>query len=282
MSWITLAVIALLLFGLSRILYIRASAQEAIPEDRFLRSLYLAGLLTMSPLVALEWNKFAVGNMYAGILLGLLSAVGSLALYRAVSVASPSIVNVIVGLNFVLPLVVGLALLKEHLTSLQFIGLALALTTIMISTLLDTVGQGHGYKCLSIRGVVYAFITFLTWGMLGIAVKVLYTAEILRSVAQSLWFMYLSGLAVIALLHRSSRSEPMSRLGLLAGILSSIGSYLVTLCYAIGEISVTALITRFSYLLPTVYSLVTSCEKMDRKKILVLVLSVASVVLLSI
>ncbi len=283
MDWIALAVVALFLFGASRILYIKASAQEAIPEDKFLRSLYFAGLATMSPLALAEWHRFTIGNIYSGIVLGLLSVLGSLALYRAVSVSSPSIVNVIIGLNFIIPLVVGLLVLKEKLTYLQTIGLALALITIILSTLFDII-QEKERKSLTLKGLAYTLITFFTWGLLGVAVKFLYNLDILQSVSQCLCIMYLSGLVTITVLHRTRENsiiESISKLGIAAGLLSSVGSYLVTLCYAIGEISITALITRFSYLLPAAYSLATSCEKLTYHKIVILALSIISVVLLS-
>ncbi len=283
MDWPVLAIVALVLFGFSRILYIRASAQYAVPEEKFLKSLYLAGLLTMSPLIILERRELSLGNIYAGIILSMLSVAGSLAMYRAVALSSPSMVNVIVGLNFLMPLIVGLVALQEKLTYIQLLGLALALITIALSMIIDikySIRDEENGRATR-RGIVYAFVTFFTWGMLGILVKAMYISNILNSIPQCLWAMYLSGLAVLYLIHRGVEAQGMSRLGIAAGVLSSLGSYLVTLCYAVGEISVTALITRFSYLLPAVYSLATSCEKASPLKILVIVLSVISLILLS-
>ncbi len=284
MEYALYALIAMLLFGLSRIMYIRASAQSAAAEQSFLLPLYVTGALLLLPIGLLE--KVSLGDILSGLLLASLSLTGAVSLYRALRVSSPSIVNVIIGLNFLIPVAYGLVALQERLTPIQLAGLALALAVIGVSTFgeLKTVKRPLIQSKLS--GIAYTMLTFLTWGLLGVAVRVLSDLKLMLNITATLGLMYLFA-TLLMLAARQVQSHVILRdkknivRGVAAGVLGATGSLLSAYCYAYGNITITALILRFSYIVPVTYAILALREKVDLIKTATLALSIPAVILLT-
>ncbi len=285
MEYALYALIAMLLFGLSRIMYIRASTQSAAAEQSFLLPLYVTGALLLLPIGLLE--KVSLGDILSGLLLASLSLTGAVSLYRALRVSSPSIVNVIIGLNFLIPVAYGLVALQEKLTPVQLAGLALALAVIGVSTFgeLKTVKRPLIQSKLS--GIAYTMLTFLTWGLLGVAVRVLSNLKLMLNITATLGLMYLFA-TLLMLAARQAQSHVILRdkkniaRGVAAGVLGATGSLLSAYCYAYGNIAITALILRFSYIVPVTYAILALREKVDLIKTATLALSIPAVILLTV
>ncbi len=282
MYWIYLAIVALVLFGISRTLYIIASRAKNIPEWIFLISLNSTAIVVaLIMLLALSIDKLYIDSIIIGTVLGLLSTAGAISLYRANATCSPSLVNIILGMNFILPLLVGIVFLEEKLSLYQSIGLILVVSTIVISAV---EGVKYSNRKFKLSGISYALITFFTWGSLGIIIKISKMLNILHNFITCLLFMYIIETSILLVVYRRDirhiKHTEILVPGTLAGIFSCVGSYMAIICYAIGEISITSLILRFSFIIPTFFSFLYYRE-FNILKIFLTILSIISVVLLS-
>ncbi len=279
-QWVYLAIIALVLFGTSRTLYVVGSRYGK--ESTFMILLNAtAALLSLIMILILQKTSISVGDIICGASLGILSAAGAVSLYRANALASPSIVNIILGLNFVIPLLVGILVFRERLNIYQYIGLMIVISTIFLSiSELFKKSNHHNY---SIIGILYSLITFFAWGFLGVLVKFFRIVNLLTNFPFCIFLMYIFELIALTLYYRSfdRASNNVLIASTLAGACSCIGSYLALICYAIGEISITSLILRFAFIIPTLYSMIV-LRDFDKLKIILLCLSVLSVLLISI
>jgi len=275
--WIYLAIIALLLFGTSRTLYIIGSRYGN--EGTFLIILNLtATLLSLSILFILRQTNINMGDLVCGASLGALSVIGAISLYRANAVSSPSLVNIILGLNFIIPLIIGISIFKERLDIYQYIGLMIIILTILLSI---TEAFKNSKQGLNMIGLAYSLITFFTWGFLGVLVKFFKLIGLLGNYPFCIFLMYLFELILLSIYYRDKKIDKnVSIIGASAGACSCIGSYLALICYAIGEISITSLILRFAFIIPTVYSMIV-LKDFNKLKIVLLCLSILSVVLVS-
>ncbi|NPA23215.1 MAG: EamA family transporter [Crenarchaeota archaeon] len=278
MRWIYLAIISLVLFGTSRTLYIIGSRYGS--ESAFLIILNaVATLLSLLIIFILGRTSINIGDLLCGTSLGTLSAVGAVSLYRANATSSPSLVNIILGLNFIIPLIVGLLIFKERLDFYQCVGLYIVILTILLS-MYEALRGPENY--LNVIGIAYALVTFFSWGFLGVMVKVFRIMGLLTNFPFCIFLMYLFELTLLVCYYR--RRESVNRdvlaASVLAGACSCVGSYLALICYAVGEISITSLILRFAFIIPTLYSMIR-LRDFDKLKIVLLCLSTASVVLIS-
>ncbi len=285
MEYAIYALIAMLLFGLSRIMYIRASTQSTAAEQSFLLPLYVTGALLLLPIGLL--GRVSPGDVLSGLVLATLSLTGAISLYRALRRSSPSIVNVIIGLNFLVPVIYGLVALQERLTLTQTAGLILALIVIGISALDEMRATRKTLLYGKLSGIGYTMLTFLTWGLLGVAVRVLSDLQLMLNITATLGLMYLFAI-ILMLPARQIQSHVMLRdkknivRGITAGILGATGSLLSAYCYAYGNITVTALILRFSYIVPVTYAIIALRERINLTKIVTLALSIPAVILLTV
>jgi len=280
--WIYFAIIALILFGLSRTLYIIASRSEDIPEWLFLITLNTtATIVSTIILISKIPESITFESIIVGIFLGLLSTSGAISLYRANATCSPSLVNIILGMNFIIPLTVGIFMLNERLNIYQYVGLIFVILTVILSTI---EGLREGNRKFKISGILYALITFFTWGLLGVIIKIAELVHILHSYITCLLFMYIVETISLVVYYRRHISYIRNILtyipGIIAGIFSCVGSYLAIICYAIGEISITSLILRFSFIIPTLFS-IFHYREFGLYKLFLIVLSIISIVLLS-
>jgi len=249
-------------------------------EGTFLIILNLtATLISLIMIFILGATSINIGDIICGASLATLSVTGAVSLYRANAISSPSLVNIVLGLNFIIPLAVGILVFKERLDTYQYTGLIIVLITIILS-IVETFRERK--YCMSILGLVYSLVTFFTWGFLGVVVKFFKLVKLLTNYPFCLFLMYLFELTLLLAYYRDKhlKSKRTVTAGALAGTCSCVGSYLALICYALGEISITSLILRFAFIIPTIYSMIV-LKDFNRLKIILLCLSVVSIVLLS-
>ncbi len=270
--------ISLFLFGTSRTLYIVGSRYSN--EGTFLIILNLtATLLSLLILFILGETRINIGDLICGASLGALSVTGAISLYRANATSSPSLVNIILGLNFIIPLIIGLSIFREKLNIYQYAGLIIVILTIVLSIAEALKDSEQG---LNMIGIIYSLITFFTWGFLGVLVKFFKIIGLLRNYPFCIFLMYLfEFILLVTYYHNRKMDKTVSIIGAAAGACSCVGSYLALICYAVGEISITSLILRFAFIIPTTYSMII-LRDFNKLKIILLCLSILSVVLISI
>ncbi|GEM_PF-2826769 len=283
--WFFYAVISFALFGLNRILYVINSRSYEANED-FLHTLYF--IATIFSLI-LFFHKYltihflSIHSVIVGIILGVLSLVGSLGMNRGLRYVSPAITNCIIGLNVILPLVIALFLLNEELTRNASIGIFVSLVIISLSTIEELKLSSTEINKGVLKGLLYIFLTFFTWGFLSITIKLssIYIPDF--DVVETVFLMFLTsylGLTFKRKLVINFRSSS-GRLGIIAGLCSFIGTLSCIYAYIIGPLSLVALTVRLSYSIPVMYSIVFLKERVTLFKILTILLTPVAIIFMT-
>jgi drug/metabolite transporter (DMT)-like permease len=206
--------------------------QHGFPETL----VYLVWALTMIPPALYAWRR--VGwkfqpdgrSVYLGMMIGLLGAGGQMLLFHAVHVGPTYLIFPIIALSPLVTIVLSMLLLRERVTRLGALGIALALLALPT---FDYAPGGEG----STRGVawfLYSLVILAAWGIQAFYMKL---ANRTMSAESIFLYMTLAGLLLIPVaLWMTDFSQPINYgwngpwLAALTQILNSIGA--LTLVYA--------------------------------------------------
>jgi len=206
--------------------------QHGFPETL----VYLVWALTMIPPALYAWRR--VGwkfqpdgrSVYLGMMIGLLGAGGQMLLFHAVHVGPTYLIFPIIALSPLVTIVLSMLLLRERVTRLGALGIALALLALPT---FDYAPGGEG----STHGVawfLYSLIILAAWGIQAFYMKL---ANRTMSAESIFLYMTLAGLLLIPVaLWMTDFSQPINYgwngpwLAALTQILNSIGA--LTLVYA--------------------------------------------------
>jgi drug/metabolite transporter (DMT)-like permease len=206
--------------------------QHGFPETL----VYLVWALTMIPPALYAWRR--VGwkfqpdgrSVYLGMMIGLLGAGGQMLLFHAVHVGPTYLIFPIIALSPLVTIVLSMLLLRERVTRLGALGIALALLALPT---FDYAPGGEG----STHGVawfLYSLVILAAWGIQAFYMKL---ANRTMSAESIFLYMTLAGLLLIPVaLWMTDFSQPINYgwngpwLAALTQILNSIGA--LTLVYA--------------------------------------------------
>src|SRR3989344_3370595 len=150
MSWFILSLIALLSFSAMSFL-ITLLTRKGYPVSLVLLGIAIVLLIFYSFktfVLSSERPQLTFGVASLILLIGLLSAIGNLASYRAATDApNPGLALAIVALSSGVVTLLAFFIFKDKLTTLQIVGLALALTSIVLIVL----GSNKGKDKLSVK-----------------------------------------------------------------------------------------------------------------------------------
>lgn len=281
--WIIFALTAFTLFGFNRVLFIVNSRFHEANLD-FLHTLYLIATLISFSIYLVEFSItkiLSITSILVGISLGVLSLTGSISLNYALRNVSPVLANCIIGLNVVIPLAIAFIILKENLTGNTLLGLIISIIVIILSTLeeLKHARIEHSDK---LSYLAYVFITFTTWGMLSVIVKLssIYISNF--DVYLTTFTMFLTSFTGLTIIRRRfSIFSESGKIGVIAGFLSSVGTLLCMLAYVYGPLSLVALTIRLNFSIPVLYSLIYLKERVTKLKLCSLILTPFALVLMS-
>jgi drug/metabolite transporter (DMT)-like permease len=206
--------------------------QHGFPETL----VYLVWALTMIPPALYAWRrvgwKFQTDgrSVYLGMMIGLLGAGGQMLLFHAVHVGPTYLIFPIIALSPLVTIVLSMLLLRERVTRLGALGIALALLALPT---FDYAPGGEG----STHGVawfLYSLVILAAWGIQAFYMKL---ANRTMSAESIFLYMTLAGLLLIPVaLWMTDFSQPINYgwngpwLAALTQILNSIGA--LTLVYA--------------------------------------------------
>jgi len=200
------------------------------------RSLLLPWALTMIPPALYAWRR--VGwkfqpdgrSVYLGMMIGLLGAGGQMLLFHAVHVGPTYLIFPIIALSPLVTIVLSMLLLRERVTRLGALGIALALLALPT---FDYAPGGEG-GTHGVAWFLYSLIILAAWGIQAFYMKL---ANRTMSAESIFLYMTLAGLLLIPVaLWMTDFSQPINYgwngpwLAALTQILNSIGA--LTLVYA--------------------------------------------------
>ena len=206
--------------------------QHGFPETM----VYVVWALTMIPPALYAWHrvgwKFQADgrSIYLGTMIGLLGAGGQMLLFHAVHVGPTYLIFPIIALSPLVTIVMSMLLLRERVTRLGALGIALALLALPTFDY----SPGGGADMHGVAWFLYAVLILGAWGVQAFYMKL---ANRTMSAESIFLYMTLTGLLLIPVaLWMTDFSQPINYgwsgpwVAALTQILNSIGA--LTLVYA--------------------------------------------------
>jgi drug/metabolite transporter (DMT)-like permease len=120
-----------------REMYFKTSEMNIDSEILFVGSLFsisfISGVLVLGPITLIKKEKIELKSLWAGIILGIANFFSALTMFKAMGYFESSIFFPIFNVSIVsLSAIIGIVFFKEKLSKINYIGLILALITILI------------------------------------------------------------------------------------------------------------------------------------------------------
>ena len=227
-----------------------------------------------------SWKMFAIAyglNVFASI--------GTLAFFKALEIGNASLTSTIAGSFPLITVPLSIILFHENLSTLQVIGIIFILVGLILGSLKeDAIKEIRSGKIFSDRGVLYALITLLIWGI--------YWA-VVRIPIESIGWYYtgFSGSLVFILLPLFGliKKNPIKELVkkdvypivVLASVITIIGSYAYNLGLTFGYSSIVAPIAGLSPVLFVIIAHFVFKEALSRRQLVGIATSLAGIALIS-
>ena len=212
--------------------YAGLPTQHGFPETM----VYVVWALTMIPPALYAWHrvgwKFQADgrSIYLGTMIGLLGAGGQMLLFHAVHVGPTYLIFPIIALSPLVTIVMSMLLLRERVTRLGALGIALALLALPTFDY----SPGGAPDTHGVAWFLYAVLILLAWGVQAFYMKL---ANRTMSAESIFLYMTLTGLLLVPVaLRMTDFSHPINYgwsgpwLAAITQILNSIGA--LTLVYA--------------------------------------------------
>ncbi len=120
-----------------REMYFKTSEMNLDSEILFVGSLFsisfISGLIVLGPISIIKKEKLELKSLWAGIILGIVNFFSALTMFKAMGYFESSVFFPIFNVSIVsISAIIGIIVFKEKLSKLNYIGLGLALITILI------------------------------------------------------------------------------------------------------------------------------------------------------
>jgi drug/metabolite transporter (DMT)-like permease len=279
--WLFWTLLTILAWGIWAILYrlIAGGLSEAHSQ--------VISTLGVVPILIALWlmpDAPAAGNRGRGIWLafgsGVLTCLGNIACYQALSHAKASIVVPMTALYPVVTIVLAAVLLKERFSVIQFVGIWLSLAAMVLFNLQENGEQGG----LASPWVVLALIAIVLWGVTGLMQKMSTNHISARSAA--LWFLgafvpVALGIVVLDPLP-SDVSLKSWALATTMGFMLALGNLTILLAFASGgKASIIAPLAGLYPLVSIPIAIIALGERIGWRESLGIVCALAAVVMLA-
>ena len=227
--WLLWSFFAVLCWGIWAIIS-KLIGTELTPAQS--QGLSTLGLLPV--LIALAFSKklAAAGNRRRGIILaviaGTLVCLGNIAYYHALNLGGKA--STVVPLTALYPLVtiiLAMLLLRERLSAIQFVGIALSLIAIWLFNVISVDGWLTGW-------LIYALLPIALWGFAGLLQKIS-TNEISGELSTLAFLAAFLPVALVILILQPLSHPLPSRIWLLVallGLLFSLGNLAILMAFA--------------------------------------------------
>jgi uncharacterized membrane protein len=279
--WHFWTLLTILTWGVWAILY-RLIADEI--SEAHSQAISTLGVI---PILAILWllpDSPAIGNRWRGKWLafgsGVVSCLGNIACYQALSHAKASIVVPLTALYPLVTILLAIALLKEHVNLIQFIGIWLSLAAMLLFNIQDEANEA-GFAS---PWIILAVIAIVLWGITGLMQKMSTNHISARSAA--IWFLAaFLPVAVAIVLNNPVPTDISARtwmLSTLLGLMLALGN--LTILFAFSSGGKASIIAPLAGLYPVVsipLAIAMLGEKLNRRESVGIACALIAVILLS-
>ena len=282
-NWYAFSIAALVLLGMQRFLY-KVSAEKKCPTAWTTFS-FMATVTVLSAIffIALKESVSDARMLLVTALLNSASFVlGTVTHIEALKHVPAGVVYPILRLNMVVVVLFGVFVFDDQVSLHQVLGILLAITVIFILT--KDADRTKGSMGSVRRGLFLLFASLVCGSVASISSKF---AALYSSKLAFMALSYFLGTLFSAGLTRKSGKEaaPKERkeammIGVLMGLINFAGFYSFLSALAVGPLSIIVSITGMYFVIAVILSVIVYKEKLSARRILGIVLTVASVLFL--
>lgn len=282
-NWYALSLVALVLMGMQRFLY-KVSAERDCPTPwtTFSFMATVAVLSTVTFVVLKESFSDARMLIVTALLNSASFVLGTVTHIEALKHVPAGVVYPILRLNMVVVVLFGVFILGDQVSLYQVLGIFLAIAVILILTK-DADGS-KGSMGNAKRGLFLLFFSLVCGSVASISSKF---AALYCSKLGFMALSYFLGTLFSAGLIRKSGKDPTPKqrndailIGVLMGLINLAGFYAFLSALSLGPLSIIVSITGMHFVIAVILSVIIYKEKLSARRILGIVLTVASVVFL--
>lgn len=282
-SWYAFSLAALVLLGMQRFLY-KVSAERKCPTawTTFSFMATVTVLSTISYIVVKESVSDAKMLLVTALLNSASFVLGTVTHIEALKHVPAGVVFPILRLNMVVVVLFGVFVFHDQVSLHQVLGILLAITVIFILT--KDADRTKGSMGSVRRGLFLLFASLVCGSVASISSKF---AALYSSKLAFMALSYFLGTLFSAGLTRKSGKEaaPKERkeammIGVLMGLINFAGFYSFLSALAVGPLSIIVSITGMYFVIAVILSVIVYKEKLSARRILGIVLTVASVLFL--
>ena len=285
MNWYWLAIIGLIMFGVQNFLY-KVSAKHkcnsAWTSFSFMGTVFIlsSGLFVFTE-QKIDNSSVVLFLAIAGAVVFVVSTITRMEALKHIPV---NIAYPILNQNKVFVVIFGMVYFNEILSIYQLMGVAIAIIVIFLLTKKreDKELTDKDFKL----GLILIGIAFVTGFLSSIIIKFsAMLVNILGYIAIVYFFNMLFSFLVRKKVHREDDNDNHKVaiiIGIIIGVVNFIGFYAVLQAMKMGPLSIIAIITGFGLIVATILSILIYNEKLTQRKLLAIVLSIVSIILLGI
>ena len=291
MNWLFYTLIAMFLYGFVNFMY-KVAASSNCPSHIILnKSALIVSILSLFGFILSE-NKF--DNYFWIIIFALINstffAMGIIAKMISLKKASSSIVFPITKLNSVFLIIFAIFIFKESPLLNQWLGIILSFS--MLFYISFNLSEEKDNKKTYTKegqkwGIFYAILAALSTSVSMLVGKLASTRVPLMSymlLSYSLVYintLWINKFFIKAKFKSKEEKNKTTKFGTITGVLNFSGYYMSLKAVSLGPLSLIQGITSNVFIIPVFLSIVFYKEKLTQKKIIILLISIASIYLIN-
>lgn len=282
-NWYTLSLVALVLMGLQRFLYKVSAEREC--NTAWTTFSFMATVAVLSAFFFFSLRETVTD---AGMLLltaGINSAsfvLGTITHIEALKHVPSGVAYPIIRLNVVVVVLFSILFLHDRVSLHQVLGILLAIAVIVILT--RDAEQSKGSFGSARKGIPLVFVSLISGSVASISSK--FAAVYSNKLGFMALSYFLGALLSAAMIRKpgqekggGKRSDAV-RIGLLMGLINFVGFYTFLAALSVGPLSIIVSITGMHFVIAVLLSAIVYKEKLDKRRVLGMVLAVASILFL--
>ena len=282
-DWYILSIVSLLLLGTQRFLYKVAAERNC--STTFTTAVFM-GTVTLLSGTVFFCSGEEPGNLSILLSLGLANSVSfalsTLAHMEALKRLPATVTFSLTRLSLVLVIIFSVVYFHEHLSAMQWLGVCLGLTVIVVLTRGERTGGLP--KGASRTGLLYVALCIVCGAVAAISSKM---AAVSTSKSAFMALSYLLGTGFSLVLERKKGEQRTAGLpkeaiiiGTVMGVLNFLGFYALLTALSMGPLAIIAPLTGMHFVIAIVLSVVIYHEKLTARRVAGIVLTLLTVVLL--
>jgi len=282
MDWYYLSLIALLCFGVQNFLY-KVSVEKKC-NTAWTTSSFMLTVAILSSILFFVLKE-SISNLSLLLLISLISAISfstaTITRIESLKYIPTNISFPIIRLGLVIVVIFSMIYFKDNLSVYQILGIILAIITLIILTKNDKKKTNN--KKFGI-GIILALIALISQAATTIILKFAsIMVNKLGYIAISYIFNTFFSFGLRKKLQTKKENPKQINaiiLGIIIGIINFIGFFTIIKAYSIGPLSLVASINSMSFIIAIILSIIIYKEKITKRSILGIILSIIAMILL--